>query len=185
MADSQSTSSAEVEGFVAPPVSAQPIHFAPIPEPQVQSSSSDKASRWSARDDVLLCDALISQKNQGKNRGTAVFTVDAWNTVNEQLKGTELVSGGAQKTVAQCKARWQRVSQSIEYNHIVLTYLLFQLKIEYRIVKHLRQQPGFSWNPETSVVTALAATWDAYVIVRNDKLFFSDAYLYFVYLGSP
>ena len=72
-------------------------------------TSGDKSSRWSARDDVLLCDGLVRQQDLGRCRNVAVFSLDAWEAVAEALKGSEFVSGGAPKTVAQCKARWQRV----------------------------------------------------------------------------
>ena len=70
----------------------------------------DKATRWLPRDDVILADALVQQKNIGKNRDGAVFSMESWNQVAEQLKGSELTSGGGPKNVVQCKARWQRVS---------------------------------------------------------------------------
>ncbi|EJD07120.1 uncharacterized protein FOMMEDRAFT_165724 [Fomitiporia mediterranea MF3/22] len=155
MADAQSTSSAEVEGYVwSPSGSGQhTLRFAPVPEPGTasQGAVNDKSSRWSARDDCVLCDALIEQMLLGrKNRDTAVFTLEAWNAVADRLRGSEAHSGGSEKTVTQCKARWQR------------------LKIEYRTVKHIRQQPGFSWDENTSMLTALAATWDAYIAGHRD-----------------
>ncbi|OCB92264.1 hypothetical protein A7U60_g316 [Sanghuangporus baumii] len=114
-------------------------------------AAGDKSTRWSARDDVVLCDALIAQNEKGRSRNIAVvFSLDAWEEVAEALKGSELISGGAVKTVAQCKARWQR------------------LKTEFRIVKHLRYQPGFGWDEATQMVTASSAAWDAYVATHRD-----------------
>ena len=75
----------------------------------VGKDGADKATRWLPRDDVILADALVQQKNMGKNRDGAVFSMESWNQVAEQLKGSELTSGGGQKNVVQCKARWQRV----------------------------------------------------------------------------
>ncbi|KAL5476603.1 hypothetical protein ACEPAI_3283 [Sanghuangporus weigelae] len=113
-------------------------------------ATGDKSTRWSARDDVVLCDALIAQNEKGRSRNIAVFSLDAWEEVAEALKGSELISGGAVKTVAQCKARWQR------------------LKTEFRIVKHIRHQPGFGWDEATQMVTASSAAWDAYVATHRD-----------------
>ncbi|KAI5119961.1 hypothetical protein M0805_004341 [Coniferiporia weirii] len=113
------------------------------------SSANDKASRWTPRDDMTLADALVEQKNLGGTRDAA-FTSDAWAAVAACMEGSELVSGGARKTVTQCKARWQR------------------LKIEYRIVKHLRMQPGFSWDEQTQTVIASSVSWDAYIADHRD-----------------
>lgn len=73
--------------------------------------TSEKATRWLPRDDCLLADALVQQKNLGKHKDGAVFGMDTWNLIAEQLKGSELTSGGGPKNVTQCKARWQRVSR--------------------------------------------------------------------------
>lgn len=93
--------------------SPRPLQFTPIPEAgPAPQGTADKSSRWTARDDVILADALIAQKSLGRSHN-AVFTLDAWNEIVEQLKGSEIISGGAQKTMVQCKARWQRVRDNI------------------------------------------------------------------------
>ncbi|KAH8112641.1 Myb/SANT-like DNA-binding domain-containing protein [Phellopilus nigrolimitatus] len=130
---------------VPPPLSI--LANAPLREPTAQPS--DKASRWTPRDDLLLADALVIQKSLGRNRDV-VFTAEAWTAVAEHMKGSELMSGGAQKTVTQCKARWQR------------------LKIEYRVVKHLRSQPGFSWDESSQMVVGAPALWDSYIAEHRD-----------------
>ncbi|KAL5526295.1 hypothetical protein ACEPAF_8018 [Sanghuangporus sanghuang] len=109
-----------------------------------------KAVRWSLRDDVLLCDALVHQHQMGRNRFNGVFQNDAWEEVAEAIKGCEVVTGGAPKNLAHCKARWQR------------------LKVEYRIVKHLRHEPEFAWDEDTQMVIASSDTWDTYVENHKD-----------------
>ena len=89
--------------------------FSPIGDHHAHNGSGsqdgpDKATRWLPRDDIILADSLVQQKNMGKNKDGAVFSMDTWNQVADQLKGSELTSGGGAKNVTQCKARWQRVS---------------------------------------------------------------------------
>jgi len=74
---------------------------------------ADKTSRWTQADDLVLVDGLTQQKTIGQNHDS-IWTPEAWAVVAEMLKGSELVSGGAQKTLQQCKARWQRVSLAID-----------------------------------------------------------------------
>ncbi|KAL5525501.1 hypothetical protein ACEPAG_6837 [Sanghuangporus baumii] len=134
----------------------QPLQFYPSAD-QVSAIAfhhnapeNGKAVRWSLRDDILLCDALVHQHQMGRNRFNGVFQNDAWEEVAEAIKGSEVVTGGAPKNLAHCKARWQR------------------LKVEYRIVKHLRHEPGFAWDENTQMVVAPPETWDTYVENHKD-----------------
>ena len=50
-------------------------------------------------------------------------------------------------------------------------------------MKHLREQPGFSWNEKTSMVEATAVVWDAYLEVRTALA--RLRFLLTIPLGSP
>ena len=69
----------------------------------------EKTSKWTHQDNIALVNTLVEQRDAGQGHGV-IWTPEAWEAVAEALKGSELVSGGAQKTVRQCKARWQQVS---------------------------------------------------------------------------
>ncbi|KAL5476604.1 hypothetical protein ACEPAI_3284 [Sanghuangporus weigelae] len=134
----------------------QPLQFYPTAD-QVSAIAfhhnapdNSKAVRWSLRDDILLCDALVHQHQMGRNRFNGIFQNDAWEEVAAAIKGSEVVTGGAPKNLAHCKARWQR------------------LKVEYRIVKHLRHEPGFAWDENTQMVVASPETWDTYIENHKD-----------------
>lgn len=75
---------------------------------QNASRDYEKTSKWTQQDNILLVNALVEQRDVGHGHGV-IWTPEAWEAVAEALKGSELVSGGAQKTVRQCKARWQQV----------------------------------------------------------------------------
>ena len=79
------------------------------PPPSSSASGSEKTSRWTQQDDLVLIEGLSQQKSLGQNHDS-IWSADAWTAVADLLKGSEHISGGAQKTVQQCKARWQRVS---------------------------------------------------------------------------
>lgn len=66
-------------------------------------------TRWSSTDDVALADALVEQKRTGRSRDT-IFSADAWVTVAALFEAPAWAEAGGPKTLAQCKARWQRVS---------------------------------------------------------------------------
>ena len=67
-------------------------------------------TRWSTTDDVALADALVEQKRTGRSRDT-IFSADAWVTVSALFETPTWAEAGGPKTLAQCKARWQRVSR--------------------------------------------------------------------------
>ena len=68
--------------------------------------------------------------------------------------------------VEKIRTRHQEVPSQLSHSHSMLTLPQYRENVALRqIVKHLRQQPGFQWDENTQMVTALAATWDVYISV--------------------
>jgi hypothetical protein len=74
------------------------------------SAMADTKSKtcWTAADEATLVDALTAQKRAG-NMSENGWKPTAFTAVVVALEGSENISGGAAKTVATVKSRWQRV----------------------------------------------------------------------------
>ena len=67
-------------------------------------------TKWTGSDEKKLVTALKEAKLDGLQADSG-FKPNAWTAVVTALKGSEITSGGSEKTVATCKSRWQRVSK--------------------------------------------------------------------------
>jgi hypothetical protein len=90
------------------------------------SQAARPRSSWNASCDVILLDALFSERSGGRQTANGNFHTAAWTAAEALLAGTEVHSGGAVKTAASCQTRWATVSPiSCLINSIVLTQGLF------------------------------------------------------------
>ncbi|KAH9988184.1 hypothetical protein BJV77DRAFT_910226, partial [Russula vinacea] len=92
-----------------------------------------------------LVRTLKQQKTSG-NWGDNNPKKVAWTACETALAGSEVLSGGAPKTVVSIKNRWQR------------------LKKEYEIVKDIRNQSGWGWDNTTNLPEVPQPVWDDYIV---------------------
>ena len=67
---------------------------------------------WNADCDSILLDVLIKQQESGLQTSNGNFHTTAWTEAEKALSKTEMVTGGAPKTVSCCQNRWSAVSAS-------------------------------------------------------------------------
>ena len=86
---------------------------------------SDKLpALWTAENDLTLVTTLSHQKLAG-NTYKKGWRHEAYQAVVSELEGSEKVTGGAVKTMAMVKSRWQRVSEFFHSSQHKLTYKIF------------------------------------------------------------
>lgn len=49
-----------------------------------------------------------------------------------------------------------------------------QLRKDYRVIKSIKEQPGFQWNGELCMLVASDEAWDNYIKVLSYKCFLDD-----------
>jgi hypothetical protein len=70
--------------------------------------NDNRQTKWSRDDEAILVQTLRLQKASGNWRVTTPKK-SAWAACEKALAGSEVVSGGASKTLVAIKNRWQRV----------------------------------------------------------------------------
>ncbi|TDL14017.1 hypothetical protein BD410DRAFT_693273, partial [Rickenella mellea] len=67
---------------------------------------------WTAANNAILVEQLQKAKNEGNQSG-AGWKDQVWTAVEIALRGSEKTSGGAPKSQAACKRRWQKLKQPV------------------------------------------------------------------------
>jgi hypothetical protein len=141
--------------------------------------STGKQATWSRYDDGILIQTLKQEKalgHWGDNNPKKV----AWTKCEAALTGSEVKSGGVHKTTTSIKNRYQRVrSFACVYAHALIT-IPSQLKKDYEIVKKLREQSGWGWDPVNNVPDVALPVWEEYVAVS-----YIHDYEVQLYLNTP
>ncbi|KAF6764367.1 hypothetical protein DFP72DRAFT_1059353 [Ephemerocybe angulata] len=104
---------------------------------------------FNAEIDRKLVTAVQAIRATGKGRSGNLQDAQ-WTSIMRTLAGTEVETGGAEKTAASWKGRFGT------------------LKAEYNTVKTLRDMSGFGWDNEKQIVTASDDVWDRW-IAKNPK----------------
>ncbi|KDQ13310.1 hypothetical protein BOTBODRAFT_45272 [Botryobasidium botryosum FD-172 SS1] len=102
---------------------------------------------WNLAEEALLIDTLLHQREQGMQAESG-WKPAVWQIAVDALR--DAYPKEQQKEICHCKTRWQH------------------LKDEYRVVKTLREQSGFSWDEDVQIVTAPDDVWD-YYLAANSK----------------
>ena len=68
-----------------------------------------KQAKWSPDDDSVFVTLLTDQATEGKTSDNG-WKSSVWTVAMVALKGSEILSGGAPKSVAVCACRWDKVS---------------------------------------------------------------------------
>ncbi|KIL54101.1 hypothetical protein M378DRAFT_63866, partial [Amanita muscaria Koide BX008] len=97
---------------------------------------------WNSDCDLILLDVLIKQRESGLQTSNGNFHTSAWTEAEKALAKTEMLTGGAPKTVSGCQNRWAT------------------LKKDYASVKRLKEMSGFGWDDTAKTVTAPNEVWD-------------------------
>ena len=125
--------------------------------------------KWSVAEEVELVHVLVDEK-AGGNLSENGFKPVVWKKVVDGLGA--LAAGdavGPQKTMSQCKSRFQWVSHLPFSHDIVADHI--QLKGDYKVVKDLCKQSGFGLEDKHQIVMAPDDVWVKYLMVCSFWLF--------------
>ncbi len=82
--------------------------------------STLKQAKWSATDDATFTQVLTDQQAAG-NQADNAWKGSIWQAVAQVLAGSEAISGGTLKTPSKCHTHWNKVSNQISDNYLLLT----------------------------------------------------------------
>lgn len=105
------------------------------------NSDNSQRAKWNLERQEVLLDELIIQANLGK-RADNSFKADAWEGAKMGLN--QVCS--TRFTTDQIKTMWNT------------------LRPKFTLVKQLRAQSGFGWDPVKQVVEADDSVWEAYLV---------------------
>ena len=86
----------------------------------IKLKSTLKQAKWSATDDATFTQVLTDQQAAG-NQADNAWKGSIWQAVAQVLAGSKAISGDAPKTPSKCCTHWNKISNQISDNYLLLT----------------------------------------------------------------
>ncbi|KAF8983856.1 hypothetical protein BDQ17DRAFT_1261025 [Cyathus striatus] len=103
-------------------------------------------TKWCSSCKATLVSTLKKEAQKEKQSDTG-WKKSTWTACVVDLKGSELICGGAPKKASSCRDHWGN------------------MKVQAKVVRKLQELSGFGWGDEAKCVTAPDNVWDAYIVV--------------------